>query len=156
MQLGPFLDSLRACYPTKALFVTEFGFEANRHGPVEERGTYEFQSDATAYHLGVFATKPWLSGAMYFALQDFAARPGWGGGDPWPDPPLVQKGLVTITGSLKPSFSVVSSIFHETTQIALPAEGRRAPHAGPAPGASEIDRTGHVGLLQNRRACVIA
>lgn len=116
--LGPFLDSLRACYPTKAIMVTEFGFEANRHGPVEERGTYEFQSNSVAYHLGVFATKPWLSGAIYFALQEFAARPGWGGGDPWPDPPWVQKGLVSMTGSLKPAFSVVSAIYHATTQIA--------------------------------------
>src|SRR5206468_6705535 len=34
--LGPFLDSVRACYPSKALMVTEFGFEASRDGPVEE------------------------------------------------------------------------------------------------------------------------
>ena len=38
--LGPFLDFVHACYPTKALMVTEFGFDANRDGPVEERGTY--------------------------------------------------------------------------------------------------------------------
>jgi beta-glucuronidase len=125
-QLGPFLDSLRGCYPTQALMVTEFGFEANRHGPVEERGTYEFQSDSSAYHLGVFATKSWLSGAIYFALQDFAARPGWGGGDPWPDPPFVQKGLVDLTGNLKPVFAVVSSLYHATAQIA-PLR-RVAPH----------------------------
>jgi beta-glucuronidase len=116
--LGPFLDSLRACYPTKALMITEFGFEANRDGPVDERGTYEFQSDAAAYHLGVFATKHWLSGAMYFPLQDFAARPGWGGGDPRPNPPWVQKGLITPTGARKPAFAVVSSIFHHTVQMA--------------------------------------
>ncbi len=122
--LGPFLDSLRACYPTKALFVTEFGFEANRSGPIEERGTYQFQADSAAYHLNVFATKPWLSGAMYFALQDFAARPGWGGGDPFPDPPWVQKGLITNTGHPKPAFSVVSALYHSTVQI------------GPAPAAS--------------------
>ena len=62
--LGPFLDSLHACYPSKALFVSEFGFEANRNGPVEERGTYQFQAAAAEYHLGVFASKPYLSGAM--------------------------------------------------------------------------------------------
>ena len=44
--------------------VTEFGFEANRNGPVEERGTYEFQANAIGYHLGVFASKPCLSGAI--------------------------------------------------------------------------------------------
>jgi len=133
--LSPFLDSLRACYPTKGLFVTEFGFEANRHGPVEERGTYEFQANSAAYHLEVFATKKWLSGALYFALQDFAARPGWGGGDPYPDPPWVQKGLVTPTGQLKPAFSIVSSIFHSTVQIA-PTRG------GGSPGVASNERHG--------------
>jgi beta-glucuronidase len=116
--LGPFLDSLRACYPTKALLVTEFGFEGNRNGPVEERGTYQFQADAAAFHLGVFASKPWLGGVIYWLLQDFAAIPGWGGGDPRPNPPFVQKGLVDIYGNQKPAFSVVSGIYHATTQFA--------------------------------------
>src|SRR5258708_38883190 len=111
--------------------VSELGLEATRHGPVEERGTCEFQADSTAYHLGVFATKHWLSGAIYFALQDFAARPGWGGGDPRPQPPWVQKGLVSLTGSLKPAFSIVSAIFHATTQI---APQRRATARGAAAG----------------------
>jgi hypothetical protein len=109
--------------------VTEFGFEANRHGPVEERGTYEFQSDSAAYHLGVFATKPWLSGAIYFALQDFASRPGWGGGNPWPSPPWVEKGLVDQFGNLKPAFRVVSTLFHAVSQIArLRRGGPRRSH----------------------------
>ncbi len=122
--LSPFLDSLRACYPTKALMVSEFGFEANRPGPVEERGTYAFQSDSLAYHLGVFATKPWLSGAMYFALQDFAARPGWTGGDPLPDPPFHQKGIFDYAGNPKPAASVLSSIYHVAVQVG-PAPARR-------------------------------
>ena len=120
--LSPFLDSFRACYPTKALLVTEFGFEANRDGPIEERGTYEFQSDAVAFHLGVFATKSWLSGAMYFALQDFAGRPGWTGGDPWPNPPYVQKGVFDLQGNPKPVFGTLSSTYHSTVQIA-PSQG---------------------------------
>jgi beta-glucuronidase len=110
--LGPFLDSLRACYPKKAIFVSEFGFEANRDGPVEERGTYSNQSNSIAYHLNVFATKRWLSGAIYWILQDFAARPGWGGADPRPDPPFVQKGVVDTSGNPKPAFSVISSLYH--------------------------------------------
>lgn len=115
--LGPYLDSLRACYPHQAMMVSEFGFEANRYGPVEERGTYEFQSNSVAYHLGVFASKPWLSGAMYWILQDFAARPGWGGGNPRPDPPFVQKGLLDLFGNRKPAWYVVSQIYHHTRQI---------------------------------------
>ncbi len=116
--LGPFLDTLHACYPSKALFVSEFGFEANRDGPVDERGTYEFQADSIAYHLGVFASKPWLSGAIYFALQDFAAWPGWGGGDPYPDPPFVQKGMLDLEGNHTPNFSLMQSIYRHTIQIA--------------------------------------
>jgi beta-glucuronidase len=115
--LGPYLDTLRACYPHQAIMVSEFGFEANRHGPVEERGTYEFQSNAAAYHLATFASKPWLSGAIYWLLQDFAARPGWGGGNPRPDPPFVEKGLVDVNGNLKPAWSVVSQIYHRTRQL---------------------------------------
>jgi beta-glucuronidase len=117
-QLSPFLDNFRACYPTKALFVTEFGFEGSRAGPVEDYGTYDFQSNSVAYHLGVFATKRWLSGAMYFALQDFAARPGWDGGDPLGTPPFVQKGFVTLAGQYKPAAAIVSSIYRSTVQIA--------------------------------------
>jgi beta-glucuronidase len=124
-ELGPFLDGLRACYLKKAILVTEFGFEANRNGPVEERGTYQFQANAIAYHLGVFATKHWLSGAIYFALQTFAAKPGWGGGDPLPDPPWVEKGLVSPTGGLKPAFAVLSAIYHATVQIGPPPRRRR-------------------------------
>ena len=35
--------------------ITEFGAEANRSGPVTEKGTYEFQADFLQYHLSVFA-----------------------------------------------------------------------------------------------------
>jgi len=134
--LGPFLDSLRACYPTKAMFVTEFGFEANRNGPVEERGTYAFQSNSAAYHLGVFAARPWLSGAMYFALEDFAVSPGWSGGDPFPDPPFNQKGLIGPAGDFKPAFAVVQGIYRATIQIAptpAPAPAPLRTHKSRAP-----------------------
>jgi beta-glucuronidase len=116
--LSPFLDSLRACYPKKALFVTEYGFEASQNGPVEVRGTYQFQANTAAFHLGVFASKPWLSGAMYFALQDFATTPGFTGGNPYPDPPFNQKGLIDPNGNFKPAFAVVQSLYRATSQIA--------------------------------------
>jgi beta-glucuronidase len=102
--LSPFLDSVRACYPNKALFITEFGFDGSRNGPIEERGTYQFQADAAAYHLGVFASKQWLSGAMYFVLQDSIAFAGYVGGNPWPDPPFNHKGLLDFQGNQKPAW----------------------------------------------------
>ncbi len=115
--LGPFLDGLHACYPSKALFVSEFGFEANRNGPVEVRGTYQFQANAAEYHLGVFASKPYLAGAIWFALQTFAARPGWTGGDPLGDPPWVQKGEIDQFGNPTPLFPIIQSIYKSTVQI---------------------------------------
>jgi beta-glucuronidase len=121
--LSPFLDSFRACYPKQAIMITEFGFEANTDGPVEVRGTYAFQSDSTAYHLAVFASKPWLSGAVFQVLQDFATHPGWSGMNPnTPDPPWVEKGAVDRYGNLKPVYAVLAAIYHETQQIA-PAAG---------------------------------
>jgi beta-glucuronidase len=126
--LSPFLDSFRACYPKKAIFVSEFGFEGNRNGPVEERGTYQFQSDSLAFHLAVFNSKPWLSGAIYFPLQDFAAQPGWGGGNPWPDPPFVQKGMVDLQGHHRPAFAVMQSMYHAVVQIA-PASSAAKRHS---------------------------
>ena len=116
--LGPYLDFFRSCYPHQAMFVSEFGFEASRPGPVEEYGTYAFQADSIAYHLGVFAQMPWLAGAVYWALQDFVCRPLWAGGNPLPNPPYFQKGLVDFAGNPKPSFAAVEQAFRSTVQIA--------------------------------------
>ncbi|MHB8690143.1 MAG: glycoside hydrolase family 2 protein [Solirubrobacteraceae bacterium] len=124
--LGPYLDFLHSCYPSKGLFVTEFGFEGSRPGPVEERGTYAYQMNSLSFHLGVFDSKSYLSGAMYFAMQDFAARPGWTGGDPGVHPPFVEKGVVDLYGNEKASFAVMSASYHALTQIARDtSRGRR-------------------------------
>ena len=118
--LSPFLDSLRACQPNKALFVTEFGFDGSRNGPVEEYGTYQFQANMLAYHLGVFASKIWLSGALVQILQDFLAYPSYNGGNPWPDSPINQKGLVDQYGNEKPAFAVVAQSYRSMEQIGAP------------------------------------
>jgi beta-glucuronidase len=118
--LSGYLDAMRACYRGKALIVTEFGAEANRPGPVTERGTYAFQQDFVKFHLNVFATKPWLGGAIYWALQEFRVRPGWGGGNPMPTPPIHTKGLISFTGALKPAYYDVRKIYRSTTQLGAP------------------------------------
>ncbi|HEU4703917.1 MAG TPA: glycoside hydrolase family 2 TIM barrel-domain containing protein [Conexibacter sp.] len=106
-QLSSFLDDLRRCYPRKAVAVTEYGAEANRDGPLEEKGTYQFQDDFVRFHLGVFASKPWLAGSVYWALQEFRVRPFWGGGNPWGQPPLHQKGLVRLDWTKKPAYAAL-------------------------------------------------
>jgi beta-glucuronidase len=118
--LSEYLDQVRACYPNKAIVVSEFGAEANRVGPVEEKGTYAFQQDFVNFHLGVYAQKPWLSGAIYFALQEFRVRPNWDGNNPRPNPPIHEKGLVTCDGIRKPAFSDVQRIYRGTQQIGAP------------------------------------
>ena len=97
--------------------MTEFGAEANREGPVEEKGTWAFQQDFVNYHLGVFATKSWLSGAVYWALNEFRVKPDWEGGNPRPQPPVHQKGLLTYDGmARKPAWADVHRWFAGTNQ----------------------------------------
>lgn len=122
--LSDYLDAVRACYPDKAIVATEFGAEANREGPVEEKGTFAFQQDFVNFHLGVFATKPWLSGAIYWALQEFRVRPEWEGGNPRPSPPLHQKGVVTFDGARKPAFFDLQRIYRGTRQFRAAAAAR--------------------------------
>jgi beta-glucuronidase len=121
-RLSEYLDAIRGWYPSKALMVTEFGAEANRPGAFEERGTYDFQNDWLDFHLGVYATKPWLSGAITM-LQEFWCRPEWSGGNPRPAPPVHQKGIFDIVGNPKPGALVVGDWFRRTQQFDLPEGG---------------------------------
>jgi beta-glucuronidase len=116
--LSPFLDSMHACYPNKAIVMSETGAEANRDGPEEEKGTYAFQSAFADYHFGVYATKPFLSGAIWWGLQEFRVRPTWDGGNPRPSSPVHTKGLITQDGVRKPAFFELERIFHATQQLA--------------------------------------
>ena len=116
-KLSPYLDALRACYPNDALMVTEFGAEANRDGSVEDKGTYAFQQDFVNFQLNVFATKPWLSGALYWALNEFRVRPEWDGGNPFPTSPIHQKALLHYDGTPKPAWTDVQGWFRGTNQF---------------------------------------
>jgi beta-glucuronidase len=115
--LSGYLDSVRRCYPRHAIMITEFGAEANRDGSVEDKGTYAFQQDFVNFHLGVFASKPWLSGALYWALNEFRVRPEWDGGNPWPSPPVHQKALLSYDGVRKPAWADVQRWFSGTNQF---------------------------------------
>jgi beta-glucuronidase len=118
--LSGYLDAMRACYKGKGLVVTEFGAEANHAGPTTERGSYAFQQDFVKFHLNVFATKPWLGGAIYWSLQEFRVRPGWNGGNPKPTPPIHAKGLISFGGAFKPAYYDVQNIYRATTQLNAP------------------------------------
>ena len=115
--LPDYLESVHTCYPRKAIFVSEFGAEANRDGPIEEKGTFQYQQDFVNYHLAVHGAKPWLSGSIYWALQEFRVRPNWDGGNPRPNPPIHEKGLLRFDGSKKPAWFDVQRLFSATPQL---------------------------------------
>jgi beta-glucuronidase len=119
-RLGPYLDEMRECWPDKALAVTEFGAEANREGPAEDRGTYAFQSEINEHFLQTYSERPWLAGAMGM-LQEFRVRPGWSGGNPFPSSPPVthQKGVFDLNGNPKPAADVLRRWYTETRQYDL-------------------------------------
>ena len=114
--LSEYLDGVRACYPNHAIMITETGAEANRNGPVEEKGTYQFQQEYINYHYRIYAEKSWLSGALYWALKEFRVRPEWDGGNPRPQPPTHQKGVVAFDGTRKPGFFDLQRNFTTTDQ----------------------------------------
>jgi beta-glucuronidase len=105
------LAGLRARYPAQALFVTEFGAEANRRGPATRKGTYAFQTRFLRRSLAELDRSGAISGVLVWALRDFAVRPGWDGGNPRPHPPLNEKGLFRLDGSPKPAVSFVRRAF---------------------------------------------
>jgi beta-glucuronidase len=111
--LSAYLQRVHDDYPSQALFITEFGAESNRAGLSTEKGTYQFQQDYLTYHLNVFATKPFINGALVWILKDFHVKPGYTGGNPRPSSPLNQKGLVDPDGVRKPAFDTVRKLFRE-------------------------------------------
>ena len=115
--LSPYLDGVHACYPKKAVLVSEFGAEANRTGPVEEKGTYAFQQDFINFRAQVYAAKPWLAGSIYWALEEFKVRPMWDGGNPRPSPPLHQKAVIAVDGTHKPAYADLQRFFRSAPQI---------------------------------------
>lgn len=116
-ELGPYLDQVHRQYPGGALFVTEFGAEANRSGPIDEKGTYEFQRDFVRFHLQAIASRPFVNGAMVWLLKDFRVRPDWDGGNPKPTPPYNQKGIMDRFGKPKPAYGEVVRLFKSTEQL---------------------------------------
>jgi beta-glucuronidase len=112
-RLAPFMDQLHRYYPRQALFVTEFGAEANREGPIDEKGSFAFQSELLQYHLDVYDSKPFVNGAIVWILRDFRVQPGWKGGNPKPEPPWNHKGLVDRMGQPKPAYTEVARRFSD-------------------------------------------
>ncbi len=113
--LQPFLQQAHARYPGQALVVSEFGAESLFDGPVTTKGSYEFQSNYLQQTFGVLDQLPFMNGAIYWTLREFAVGPGWTGGavlPPGATPDgLHHKGLIAYDGSEKPAFAVAQQLF---------------------------------------------
>ena len=98
--------------------VTEFGAEANREGPVEEKGTWAFQQDFVNYHLGVFAQQAVAERRGLLGAERVPRQARLGGRQPAPGRRRVhQKGLLTYDDeSRKPAWADVQRFYSGTNQ----------------------------------------
>jgi len=113
----PTLQAVRRSYPSQGLVVTEFGAEASFHGPVTQKGTYEFQSDYLSKSLDIIDRTSFLGGAIYWTLREFAVKPHWDGGAGLPVAmrnSIHHKGLLNYDGTLKPAWQVAHDRFTGT------------------------------------------
>jgi beta-glucuronidase len=117
--LSAFLDQLHAANPDLPLVITEFGAEATRSGPVEQKGTYEFQRKFAKDHLAIHGSKRFVNGSIYWALRDFRVHQNWQGGAPdeYTTPPWHNKSLIEETNVRKPAFLDVARLFRRTKPL---------------------------------------
>ncbi len=113
--LAPYLEQLHGWYPTQAIAISEFGAEALYDGPATVKGTYEFQSDYLQQTFAEIDQLPFLNGAIYWTLREYAVVPGWTGGAVLPAgvvaDGLSHKGLIAYDGTEKPAFAVAQLLF---------------------------------------------
>jgi hypothetical protein len=111
--LSGYLDQLHAANPDLPLVITEFGAEATRSGPVEQKGTFEFQRKFVMDHLQVHASKRFVNGSIHWALRDFRVHQTWQGGAPdgYAQPPWHNKSLLEENNHRKPAFLSVARLF---------------------------------------------
>jgi hypothetical protein len=111
--LSGFLDQIHEANPDLPLVITEFGAEASRSGPVEQKGTYEFQRKFVLDHLAIHSSKRFVNGSIHWALRDFRVHQTWQGGAPdgYATPPWHNKSLIEENNHRKPAFLAVARLF---------------------------------------------
>jgi beta-glucuronidase len=122
--LAPFLRQTHSRYPQQGLMMTEFGAEADVSGPADEKQTYAFQTSYLERTLGIVGSLPFMNGAIYWTLREFAVKPHWDGGAHRHDVPhtsIHHKGLISYGGVPKPAFAVAARLFANTPFYRSPA-----------------------------------
>jgi beta-glucuronidase len=143
-ELGPYLDTIHAANPNLPLVITEFGAEAARSGPVEQKGTFEFQRKFAVDHLRVHASKPYVNGSIWWALRDFKVHPQWAGGAPeeYVTRPWHNKSLIEETNARKRVYFDMRKRWRKTKPLVgvRRAPARRAPSRGSLAGRVSVPR----------------
>jgi len=90
-------------------------------------------------YLNVVERTPYLSGAIYWTLREFAVKPFWDGGSGAPGirtDSIHNKGLIAYAGATKPAFSVARRLFADTPlYVPEPVAGPRG--GSDLPGAAQ-------------------
>ena len=146
-KLDDYLDYLHQAYARQALFVTEFGAEANRSGSADEMGTFEFQTNFMLSQMRILRDVPYLNGYFAWALKDYAVRPEWGGGNPDPSPPYSKKGLFDLL--LQPEARRGSRSNASSRRRRRSSRRRRVASGGPSGGGLRF-RSRRAGDLRDR------
>ena len=117
--LSTYLDQVHEANPDLPIVITEFGAEASRSGPVEQKGTYEFQRKFALDHIAIHSSKRFVNGSIYWALRDFRVHQTWQGGAPpeYATPPWHNKSLIEETNVRKPAFLSVARVFRRTKPL---------------------------------------
>lgn len=139
--LEPFLRTLHAQYPRQAKVMTEFGAESTMGGPANVKETFAYQSAFVRAYLDVVGRTPWLSGALYWTLREFAVKPDWDGGaerEGVARDAIHDKGLMEYeSGARKPAWAVAERDFAATPLYRSPLPRGAAPSLTEAPRAAD-------------------
>jgi beta-glucuronidase len=117
--MSGFLDQIHQANPDLPLVITEYGAEASRSGPVDQKGTYEFQRKFVLDHLAIHSSKRFVNGSIHWALRDFRVHQTWQGGAPdeYATPPWHNKSLIEENNHRKPAFLALARIFRRTKPL---------------------------------------
>ncbi len=117
--LSSYLDQVHLANPDLPLVITEFGAEASRSGPVNQKGTYEFQRKFALDHLAIHGSKRFVNASIYWALRDFRVHQTWQGGAPaeYATPPWHNKSLIEEDNARKPAFLDVARLYRRTKPL---------------------------------------
>jgi hypothetical protein len=115
--LAPYLDHMRRLYPAQGLVLTEFGAESTMAGPPSTKETFAFQSRYVRDVLNIVEQRPFVGGAIYWTLREFAVKPDWDGGAGRvgvPRDSIHNKGLISYAGRRKPAWTVAARDYAAT------------------------------------------